>query len=217
LTKYTLNISFREVLNMGTLALTPGEIELENAIAQEEGYYANTPTVPQLRNNPCDVTSGGQVATFDTIDEGWDACTNQINSALNGSSQYYSPDESLSDFASTWTGDTSGQAASNLESILQQPATATLSSLTGLGNSQSTSTSALPSQTTVSTSGGNNPPSWWSSLFSFAGNAKTPSGALIRGVAVLAGLVLIAGAVFGFDKVQTAIVGAAKTAGIAAS
>lgn len=91
-------------------AATPNVTAIANAIAYAEGYYApgspgvvNSPSVAPVRNNnPCDLFSGGSLASYPTIDAGWAACDNQVSLIVNGGSAYYTPDESISQIAATY-------------------------------------------------------------------------------------------------------------------
>ena len=99
---------------------------IANAIAYAEGYYApgqpgvvNSPSVAPVRNNnPCDLFSGGSLASYSTIDAGWSACDNQINLMLDGGSSYYTPDESISQIAATYAPASAGNVPSNWANIV---------------------------------------------------------------------------------------------------
>jgi hypothetical protein len=83
---------------------------LANAIAKAEG--AN----PSI-NNPGDLTTGdvpganvsgvfnsAGVAIIDTLENGWTFLFNKLQNIFNGTSDVYSPDMTISEFASTYTG-----------------------------------------------------------------------------------------------------------------
>lgn len=90
------------------LGAAPSVQQIAQAIATAEGYLLpsgqiNAPNVAPVRNNnPCDLVSGGSLAQYGSIDQGWSACYNQIGLILNDQSSVYSSDMSISDIASHW-------------------------------------------------------------------------------------------------------------------
>src|SRR5579862_526367 len=71
------------------------------AIAQAEGFGIPG-TKPTRQNNPGDISSGGGIATFPTVDAGWAALDNQLTLIANGASSYYSPDMTLAQIGAVW-------------------------------------------------------------------------------------------------------------------
>jgi hypothetical protein len=92
-------------------------LALALGIANGEGYFREG-TIPRVRNNPGDIKVGGAIASFrfDTQDQpiaggGWAALFRQLNLILNGSSSYYSLNDSIHVTCRTWTADPEGSAA----------------------------------------------------------------------------------------------------------
>jgi hypothetical protein len=97
---------------------------IAQAIAFAEGYpQAGASSAPVRNNNPCDIGGAGQ--SYATIDDGWDVCYAQVQSMLSGTSQYYTPDESISDIAPTYTGNdnSSSWAAAVSQALGVSPST----------------------------------------------------------------------------------------------
>jgi hypothetical protein len=114
---------------------------IAQAIAFAEGYpQAGATSAPVRNNNPCDIGGAGQ--SYATIDDGWDACYGQIQAMLSGTSQYYTPDESISDIAPTYTGNDNptSWAAAVAQALGVSPSTP-LSAIGGSGAGISTDSS----------------------------------------------------------------------------
>lgn len=169
------------------------------------------------------MNSDGSPLTFSSLNEGVSALQNYVNNAMGGTSNYYSPNETLAQFENTYTGG-DPNAANNIASML--------------GVSPSIPMSSLSDQNLGSVSSGVNvQPKWWkwllpgSTVLNDAGQAaqnmkSQASGLLLLGrllepqntAAFLIGLILVAAAVFGIDKVQdTAITTAKRGAEIASA
>jgi hypothetical protein len=174
---------------MSTLPTLPS---LASAIANAEGYGV-AGAIPTLANNPGDLVLGNQgngtlgsgITVFGSVQEGWDALTNQLTKIASGASANYSPDESISQIGETWAG--GGSWASNVATFLGVTPSSTFASVFGGGTSSpSTSTSSAVS--------------------------SALAGTLPRLAAGIVGLVLISAGVFSFDKARETIVTGAKTA-----
>lgn len=110
---------------------TPQVQSIANAIAYAEGYFQpgspgtiNSPNVAPVRNNnPCDLGGAGQ--SYPTIDAGWNACYGQVGAMLGGTSAYYSPTDTISDIAPTYTGNdnSSSWAAAVAQALGVSPST----------------------------------------------------------------------------------------------
>lgn len=178
-----------------------------NAIANAEGSN------PKY-NNPLDLAEGDQgygtfgagITIFPTVQAGVDAAKNQLSLMESGSSQVYSPNDSIAAVASKYApGAQSTGWASNVAKFL------------GVG----TDSPLFPS--TAAALGGTDTAVTASSLVSGAVSAATGGAAntiagylaqyLGRAIAILLGLLLIAAGVFSFDRVQTIAVGAGKEFG----
>jgi hypothetical protein len=190
--------------------------DFENAIAQEEGYNVQG-SLPQTLNNPGDLTSNGSLLSFPTPQAGWDALTSKLQNIASGNSSVYPENETLAQFENTYTnGDPN--AANNVASILGVSPSTTLQNIfnNGAGSTGDNSSSSVPgSVASAGASAASGPLGFLISLFG-SGTLST-SDYLIRGVAIASGLILIAGAVFGFDKVQQTVIDSAKGAAVVSS
>jgi hypothetical protein len=180
--------------------------DFENAIAQEEGYYVEG-SLPNTLNNPGDLTDGnGNLINFPTTMDGWNALTQKLTNVQQGASKVYSPSQTLEQFENTYTGG-DPNAASNIASILGggvTPSTPVGDLLVGGGPT------STPAATTSPSTQGNSSTSSASSILSSIFPGFSVVEYLPSIVAVLAGLVLLAGAVFGFDKVQDTVTSTVK-------
>lgn len=77
---------------------------LAQGIATAEGYYDGPGVIPYDRNNPGDIKVNGVIATYPTIQDGWNALYHQVQLMLYGGSSVYNPSMSISDVAQLWTG-----------------------------------------------------------------------------------------------------------------
>lgn len=93
---------------------------IAQAIATAEGYYVGPGVIPYDRNNPGDIRgSDGQISTYSTPADGWNALYNQISLILSGQSHNYTPDMSISQIAQIYTGaDNASSWASTVASQL---------------------------------------------------------------------------------------------------
>lgn len=183
---------------------------LAAAIEREEN-------VNPAKNNPGAITSGGVVATYPTTQAGQSALINQLQRATSGASPYYSPSESLEQFEETYTGGDLN-AGSNVASFLGVPSTTPMSSFTNVPSNQPSAPSATGS------------PSLWSQALNYILNptqagvdaanamgAGSPVGgstskySIVDGIVVVVGLILLAGAVFGFKNIQDTVVSGVRT------
>lgn len=76
-----------------------------NAIASAEGFGVPG-AVPTVRNNPGDLklpSSAGEITTFSTPADGWEALYRQLDFIRTGGSAYYRPDMSVAEVAYVWT------------------------------------------------------------------------------------------------------------------
>lgn len=198
----------------------PGLQSIMQAIAREEN-------VNPVYNNPGAITdSSGALIQYPDLQTGTQAFQNQITRALSGNSPYYSPNMSINEFENTYTGG-DPNAGKNVASFLGVPPT------TSIGNVANSQPSSNPSQPSSAGTGIAGLPTWAQSIINnanaaFGNNAiaagiqnltgSTSSGTkipfigvtVVDIVAVVAGLVLLAGAIFGFKNVQETVVGAAK-------
>jgi hypothetical protein len=199
---------------------TTGLQLLAQAQAREEGYYdtSNGVNLPQVLNNPLDITEGGTLLSYSDPNDSFNDFYNLLGNAGNSGSPY-SPNETLQQFEDTYTGG-DPNAAANVASILGGGVSPQTPISQIVGNTASQSQAA--SGGTASSTG---PLSFLQQLFGYAANAATggqlmgqsstqlvSSSYLIRGVAILGGLILIAGAVFGFKSVQSTVVTGARRA-----
>lgn len=200
---------------------------LANAIAQEEGYNVQG-SLPQTLNNPGDLTANGSLLQFDSPQSGMSALIAKLQNVASGNSTTYPVNETLSQFENTYTnGDPN--AASNIASILGNGTTPQTTMAALLGGTSTPASTTSPTGTATSSTASTSDVPWWQGIGQDiitgaeqavfgGGGTLTTSAYLIRGVAILGGLVLIAGAVFGFDKVKdTAVNLTSKGAELAAT
>lgn len=194
---------------------------LAAAIEREEN------TADTSLNNPGAITgANGQLNAYPTIQAGQQALTNQLNYDVTGESKYYSPDESLEQFEETYTGGDLN-AGSNVASFLGIPASTPIGSFSpqiggsGFASQPSSTTSPATSTSTPSATASSTPSisqyiqAWLGGPKSAAWkvaypNSNTNSNILVDGIVIVVGIVLIAGAVFGFKTLQTTVVQGVK-------
>jgi hypothetical protein len=198
----------------------PGLQSIMDAITREEN-------VNPVYNNPGALTnSSGGLIQYNSIEEGNAAFQNQILRAVSGQSQYYSPDMSIQQFENTYTGGDTN-AGKNVASFLGVSPNTSIGSVA----SSAPASSASPSQ--IGSGGTSGLPTWASSILAAANDAigNNSIAASIRQatgqssgatkipflnlsvfdiVAVVAGIVLLAGAVFGFRNVGNTVVETAR-------
>lgn len=85
---------------------TTAQIErIARAISIAEGYGVSG-AIPTIRNNPGNIRSAaGPIASYPTIEAGWEALYRQVRLMLTGASSFYSPTMTLSQIARTYTGE----------------------------------------------------------------------------------------------------------------
>jgi len=197
-----------------------GLAQLEAAQLQEEGYFAGT-SAGIAKNNPYNLTdTSGNLLSFSKLEEGLAAGDQYLKNAIAGINKNYTPGESLGEFESTYTGD-DPNAPSNLAKILQ---TNTSTPVSAYSTGPGLTAAQVASASSASTS-----PTFKDLLNGITGYALGgPSGAAVGAatgkpinflgisisvvdvVAVLAGLVLLAGAVFGFRNLTTTVITGVK-------
>jgi hypothetical protein len=183
--------------------------QLENAILQEEGTLAGTSAGIPL-NNPYNLeTSQGTLASYPTMEAGYEAGESYLQRAITGENQAYYPGESIGEFETTYTGGdpVAGQNLADILGVDQSTPVSTFLNGPGIGSNTSQNSSSSQPQTTLGgliaglATGSITPPanspylsknSVLSQIESYLGSRA------VDVVAVIAGLVLIAGAVFGF-------------------
>lgn len=184
---------------------------LAQAIERAEGTSAGLGKGVSA-NNPGNLQDVyGNELQYSTPQQGQSALESYLQRAISGSNQNYSgPNETLGDFLNTYSGGSVSEGT-NVSQFTGVPLNAPVSTFTG---GQST-----PAQTSTSTL-----PDWLQYLPGYDQVSKAAGGAtstiqdyIVRGAAILAGLVFIAGAVFGFNRITTTVIeGAKKGAEIAA-
>lgn len=186
---------------------------LAQAIAREEN-------VAPSYNNPGGINDANGIITYPTQQAGQSALENLLTNALSGTSQNYSPNESIQDFENTYTGG-DPNAGNNVASFLGVSPSTPINSFGDVVSAQQNSASA-PSTYAQALAGIQNgilgPQG--TNLYP-QGSATTPNlfGSKLGGytipsvtdiVAILAGLVLLGGAVFGFKQLSTTVVTGVK-------
>lgn len=178
---------------------------LANAISQvENSTWPNNPGA--LKD------SAGNKLDFGSPESGYQALLDKLSFDASGQSKVYSPNMSLQDFENTYTGGDTN-AASTLGKLLGVPTSTPLGSLSdqALGNAPlnpdgSLNRSANPFDPNSPLSSSNSGASSIGSI----GGGMLASLFGVNSVAILAGLVLIAGAVFGFRTLGNVTVNVAK-------
>lgn len=205
---------------------------LAQAIAREEGFNAGS--VGTSANNPGDLelgdvgygtitaAGGNKITVFGSLQDGWNALTNMLTKDVTGGSSVYTPNESINDFMTTYSGGNpnAGQTTAN---ILGVPASTPISTFGGTPIAANSSVPA-PSVSSPSLTSGIGQvaaaslPPWIQALLpknSTDGSFYIPSVTDI--VIIIVGLILLAGAVYGFKNLTTTIImGTKKGAEIAA-
>lgn len=203
---------------------------LAQAIARSEGFNAGS--VGTSANNPGNLelgdvgygtvaaANGNNLTVFGSLQDGWKALTNVLNKDVSGQSSIYDPNESLDSFMNTYSGG-NANAGSNVAGFLGVPGSTPISSFggsiganTSLPNAapnavQSSTTATTPFQDALNTA---------SKALGLGGDGIFSIPSVMDIVVILAGLVLLAGAVFGFKSVSTTVVqGVKKGTAIAAA
>ncbi len=182
---------------------------LATAIANAEGYGVSG-AIPTIANNPGNLeigdvgngviqaAGGNQITSFPTVESGWNALVNQINKIYNGTSSVYTPDMTLQQFGTTYSGG-NPKYGSTLASQL--------------GVSPSTPLSALqnPTQSSASSSG-TSPLDFISTLSSWFTKDQAPGLSFTRPIVLLLGVILFAAGLFSFRQTQAIIQTATKGA-----
>jgi hypothetical protein len=212
--------------------------QLIAAIEQEEG---GTKAAGYALNNPGDLmTTSGNLESFGSMTEGETALQGYIQNAASGTNQNYYPGETLGEFETTYTGG-DPNAAGNIGKILGvDPSTTSLASIVNNndlgGGSPASNQSFNPVLTGIeqgleNVSGLNFPGAGaigqGATMAKQASEASEPwykqledwiTSGVNREVAILVGIVLIAGAVFGFRELSTTVIqGVKKGATLAAA
>jgi hypothetical protein len=209
---------------------------LAQAIAQDEGYNV-TGSVSQNANNPGNVGStdigfgtttaagGHQVTNYGSVSDGWGGLLNLLNTATTTGNSNYSPNESLADFYSTYSG---GENSTLLANTLGVDPATPISAYAGDMTGALAQLNAASSGAKVGTSGASSTSA--AAAAAAAGQQPASQGllskylglpSLMDAVGIVGGLILIAGAVYGFKNLATTTVniakGARETAEVAAA
>jgi hypothetical protein len=208
----------------------PNLQSLANAIAQQEGYGAGN-NIPTVANNPgslelgdqgygtLSAAGGQQITVFGSIEDGYNALLNQLSLAVNGQSANYSPNATLSQFGTTYSGGNTSYGNSLAQIMGVAPST-TLAQLAG-GTTTSGGAGATQSTTPTSITGtilnNLNPlatPQPFSGALGTILNNLNPFAApkafgstttIARSVVLVLGVILFAAGLFAFKTTQTVI------------
>lgn len=105
---------------------------IAQAISKAEGFGQDPTNIPTSRNNPGDLTNAqGQIITFATPQQGWDALYAQVNAMISGSSAHYNPSMTWGQIGSIYAADPSGTLASNVARQLGVDPNSTLADFLG--------------------------------------------------------------------------------------
>lgn len=214
------------------MATLPTLAQLEQAIFSEEG---GTNAAGYASNNPADLmNTSGELQSFSSLTEGETALTGYLQNAASGANQNYYPGESLGEFETTYTGG-DPNAAQNLSSLLGGVNTETTTLGSIVNNTGYTGAETLPSLPEETPLGIGEGPATTGTVDISPSGAVTTTGvngsqtaqaststswitsienwlsaAVPREVAILVGVILIAGAVFGFHEISTTVVQGVK-------
>lgn len=185
---------------------------LRDVIAQLEGF-GQPGAIPTVANNPGNlelgnigygtITAGGgnQITVFPSETSGWAALDNQLNKIGAGKSSVYTPDMSLSQFGTTYSGGNPNYG-SNLASMLGvSPSTPVGDVINGTQQSKSSTLRDLYNQYLNPNPVGTPEPA--------GGGSGSYSARLI---VLIIGLLLIAAGLFSFHQTQIVVQGATKVA-----
>lgn len=191
---------------------------LANAISQLEGFGAPS-AIPTLANNPGSLElgdqgygtitaqGGQQITVFGSLQDGWNALENQLNKIFNGTSQYYNPNQSLSQFGNIYSGGnpTYGTNLANK-----------------LGVTPDTTLGQVQNQTASTGAPSGNPLDWSQFNQQVFGQDLSGSSLLTNSLVTsrlliaVVGLLLIAAGLFSFKQTQVVLQTASKAAKTAA-
>lgn len=188
-------------------------------------YNALADAIVQIENSQWPNNPGalkdlhGNKIEYPSFQEGYDALLTKLAYDASGASSIYSPEMTLKDFETLYTGGDTN-AANTLAAKLGVPSDTLFKNLSDQNLEQ-------PSQTDTSSVTQNEPTTiqkifaeTLGKLFPLPGNtnpdgtknADMPNSIFANVTAVLIGLVLIAGAVFSFSQVKETVINTAKTA-----
>jgi hypothetical protein len=191
------------------MSTLPGLSPLGSVIAQTEGYGVPN-AIPTVANNPGDLengdvgygtmttANGGQVTIYPSLSSGVTALENQVSLMLNGGSSVYSPNMTVAQANSTYTGGATSTSWAN--SLGVDPNTL----LGSLANKAQSIASGVQTAASVANGDSTGLPSW---LANFS---------LEDGVMIVIGLLLIAAGIFSFKTAQSATINVVRTAAKAA-
>lgn len=206
---------------MGSSILFP---DFAGAVAQEEGVSgsllesSNNPFALELGDigyGTSSAAGGNQLTNFPSITAAYAAFQQMFAKDVSGASSIYSPNQSIQDYMTEYTGG-NANAGNTVASILGVPASTPISSVGGAGTAGSGGTLPLsnqyygstPSSISVGSTAGT-PPQTGSGGSPAASDLGIGSGALpswlIRAIAIIAGLILVAGAIYTLKSTQNVI------------
>lgn len=197
-----------------------------NAIANEENIASGL----QSSNNPyalemgdvgfgtSQAAGGNQLTNFGSLQDAYNALLNMFTKDVNGQSSVYNPNMSISQYMTTYTGGNQN-AGNTVANILGVNPSTPISAIgttpsSGIGSvfNPATGTATNPvTGTALGTASQSSLlsflPSWAQTLFGGSATGQQESVSLVYDVvAVVVGLVLIAGAVFGFKSLGNTVV-----------
>lgn len=203
---------------MSTSAITPIQPvgSLADAIASAEGFGVGN-NIPTTANNPgslelgdvgygtINAANGNQITVFPSENDGWTALNNQLASVYNGTSKYYTPDMSLSEFGNIYSGGNPNYGNTLANSLGVSPDT-TLSQFPQSGATPTSVNSQSGTLTNASSK------SEWPSIKDlFTSNVQ--GSIIVRVIVLLIGLVLIIAGLFAFKGTQQLVTTVGKTVG----
>jgi hypothetical protein len=183
---------------------------LAQAIAWAEGF-GKPGAVPTTANNPGDLkvgdvgsgTTASGITVFPDAQSGWDALNSQVAKMLNGSSNFYTPDNTIAQAGQTYAaGDPNW--AKHVASYLGVDPNTTLGNAAGNGSSSSTSSTDASNNPL----GANAPFSATNPLNSSTGLLGSLSPA--RWAGGIIGIIAIAVGLLMFKQTQSIIIGSGK-------
>ena len=203
-----------------------------NAIANEENIASglqssNNPYALELGDQGLGTTSaagGNQLTNFASLQDAYNALLNMFTKDVNGNSSIYNPNMSIGQYMTTYTGGNTN-AGNTVAQQLGVPASTPISAIgttpgTGIGSVFNPATGQATNPITGQPLNTSNSiyaqflaslPSWAQNLLGGGATGQAESSTLLLdGTAIVVGLILIAGAVYGFKSLSSTVIDGVK-------
>ena len=203
-----------------------------NAIAGEENIASglqssNNPYALELGDQGLGTTTaagGNQLTNFGSLQDAYNALLKMFTSDVNGNSSIYSPSMSIGQYMTTYTGGNTN-AGNTVAQQLGVPSSTPITAIgttpgSGIGSVYNPATGQATNPVTGKPLNTGNSiyaqflaslPSWAQKLLGGGATGQAESSSLVLdAVAIVVGLILIAGAVYGFKSLSTTVVEGVK-------